>query len=122
MTSTLKITCYIGGSYEDLVRYLRSEGPAALQDAAGTDRLEVDTHESDGSTSLTLRIEHIRELDGATVSLTPVGGADSGLTQMAIQLAVPFTEGHDPSRQFLTASTFVGHGATALTDRIRRAA
>ncbi len=122
MTNALKITGYIGGSYQDLVRHLRSDGPVALQNAAGTGRLEVDTRESDSSTVLTLRTERIRELDGATVSLTPVGGADSGLTRMALQLAVPFTEGHNPSRQFLTASTFVGLGATELTDRIRSAA
>ena len=71
---------------------------------------------------LTLRIVDAAHLEGATVALAAVGGPESGLTRMTLQLAAPFGSDGDGGRQLLAASTFVGESTALLTGKLRNAA
>lgn len=129
MNQSLTITGYAGVPFQKVVAELGGATAAHIERAVRQSEERVSNGlaadvivERSGINQVTVRVASpSAELDGAVVTVAPVGDAVSGVTELTIRLGRPFETGERGSRQFLAASTFVWAATLALKEQ-RRAA
>ncbi len=125
MTQALTITGYVGRNHREVADVLESDvRPIESALRSASERVE----ELDGTAPVsTLGVERqdgalalrgAPDLEGAELSVAPVGADDSGLTSLTLRLRDVFTTGEIGRRQFLAATHLVDRSASALEERL----
>ena len=122
-TQALTITGYVGHSHPDVAASVEADiRPIENALMAANSRVERLTQttptmsdvrvEADGE--VLLLHSDAPELDGAVLTLAPVGSTYSRLTALTVRLVEPFVGGEEGRRQFLAATSFVSGSTNAL--------